>query len=48
MLFEDDLALARACAAANRDSKTGSLEREWDRVQDEIEEPADLTAKVRR
>jgi hypothetical protein len=38
-LREQETALARACMAANRDLKARALEREWDRVQDEIEEP---------
>lgn len=37
-LREEETALARACVAANQDRKTAVLEREWDRVQDEIEE----------
>jgi hypothetical protein len=38
-LHEEELELARACDAANLDRKASALEREWDQVQDEIEEP---------
>ena len=38
-LREQEVELARACVAANRDPKARVLEKEWDRVQDEIEEP---------
>jgi metal-responsive CopG/Arc/MetJ family transcriptional regulator len=38
-LREEEADLARACSAANSDPKSKALEREWDQVQDEIEEP---------
>jgi hypothetical protein len=38
-LREQDSDLARACLAANKDPKSKALEKEWDRVQDEIQEP---------
>ncbi|MEO8096432.1 MAG: hypothetical protein ABI811_01935 [Acidobacteriota bacterium] len=38
-LREQESDLARACLAANNDPKAKVLEKEWDRVQDEIEEP---------
>lgn len=38
-LREQDDGLARACLAANKDPKSTALEKEWDRVQDEIQEP---------
>jgi hypothetical protein len=43
-LREQEASLARACLAANRDPRAKALEREWDRVQDEIEEPWDVSA----
>ena len=43
-LREEEAGLARACAAANLDRKSAMLEREWDRVHDEIEEPWDRPA----
>jgi hypothetical protein len=38
-LRAQDSELAQACRAANKDAKSKSLEQEWDRVQDEIQEP---------
>jgi len=38
-LREKEADLARACVSANRDSSGGALEKQWDQVQDEIEEP---------
>ena len=43
-LREQEASLVRACLAANRDPRAKALETEWDRVQDEIEEPWDVSA----
>jgi len=40
-LREQEADLALACVEANRDPKARVLEKEWGRVQDEIEEPWD-------
>jgi metal-responsive CopG/Arc/MetJ family transcriptional regulator len=37
-LREQEADLARACLAANNDPASKKLEKEWDQVQDEIEE----------
>jgi hypothetical protein len=43
-LREQEASLVRACLAANGDPRAKAVETEWDRVQDEIEEPWDVSA----
>ena len=38
-MTKEDWQLARACEEANQDPEGLALEQEWDKVQDEIEEP---------
>ena len=38
-LMEEEKSLIRACKSANEDPDLKALEKEWDQINDEIEEP---------
>jgi len=38
-LREEDQALVRSCRLANQDPEVAAIEKEWDQIGDQIEEP---------